>query len=76
MRQARGRALSLLCAGAILFLGMLDISFNLLGSIYSLWSLDLAVEMAVNVWCIGFGALSAWLCASWLCAQVPSRGEA
>jgi hypothetical protein len=61
-RQNRGRALSLICAGALLFLGMLDISFNALNGVYSL-SVDGVVAMTINAWCIGFGALSAWACA-------------
>ena len=64
VRRGRGRALSLVCSGALLFLGMLDISFNVLNSVYSLLSLDTIVEMAVNAWCIGFGALSALACAA------------
>jgi hypothetical protein len=62
VRQSRGRALSLVCAGALLFLGMLDISFNALNGVYSL-SVDGVVAMTINAWCIGFGALSAWGCA-------------
>ena len=71
-RRRHGRALTLVCAGAMLFLGMLDVSFNLLGSVYSVWSLDLAVEMAINAWCIGFGVLSALLCATSLGHDPPS----
>ena len=62
VRQSRGRALSLVCSGALLFLGMLDISFNALNGVYSL-SVDGVVPMMINAWCIGFGALSAWACA-------------
>jgi nucleoside-diphosphate-sugar epimerase len=64
VQRNRGRALSLVCSGALLFLGMLDISFNVLNSVYSLLSLDTIVEMAVNAWCIGFGAWSALQCAA------------
>ncbi|MEI9900496.1 MAG: hypothetical protein WDN31_10655 [Hyphomicrobium sp.] len=61
-RRSRGRALALVCSGALLFLGMLDISFNVINDVYALHP-DALVELAVNVWCIGFGALSAWICA-------------
>jgi nucleoside-diphosphate-sugar epimerase len=64
LRRRRGQGLSLACGGAMLFLGMLDISFNLLGSVYTLWSVDLVVEMTVNAWCIGFGTLCALACAA------------
>ncbi len=66
VRRRRGRALSLVCSGALLFLGMLDISFNIINGVYFLFP-DSLVEVAVNAWCIGFGALSAWECAA------PSR---
>jgi hypothetical protein len=58
-RQGRGRALSLFCSGALVFLGLLDISFNLLNSAYTLQRLNAAIEMAVIAWCIGFGAVCA-----------------
>ena len=64
VRRRRGRALSLVCSGALLFLGMLDINFNVLNKLFSLLSLATIVEMAVNAWCIGFGALSALACAA------------
>jgi hypothetical protein len=59
IRQGRGRALSLFCSGALVFLGLLDISFNILNSAYTLQRLNAAIEMAVIAWCIGFGAMSA-----------------
>jgi nucleoside-diphosphate-sugar epimerase len=55
----RGRDLSLVCSGGLLFLGALDISFDFLNNMYTMLPLDTVVELAVNVWCIGFGVLSA-----------------
>ena len=55
-----GRGLSLVCAGALLFLGGLDISFNFQNAIYLTWSFDMVLEVAVNIWCLGFGFLLAY----------------
>lgn len=60
IRRVIGRGLSLVCAGALLFLGGLDISFNLQNHIYLIWSFDMALEVAVNIWCLGFGFLLAY----------------
>jgi hypothetical protein len=56
-RRVIGRRLSLVCAGALIFLGGLDISFNFQNGIYATLSIDLVLEMAINVWCLGFGLL-------------------
>jgi hypothetical protein len=60
IRRVMGRGLSLVCAGALLFLGGLDISFNFQNHIYLIWSFDMALEVAVNIWCLGFGFLLAY----------------
>lgn len=63
VQRRRGRALSLVCCGALFFLGMLDISFNVLNSVYAVLSPETVVEMAVNAWCIGFAIVSGLECA-------------
>ncbi len=60
IRRVTGRGLSLVCAGALLFLGGLDISFNFQNEIYRTWSFDMVLEIAVNIWCLGFGFLLAY----------------
>jgi len=60
IRGVIGRGLSLICAGALFFLGGLDISFNLQNQIYLTLSVDMAMEVAVNIWCLGFGFLLAY----------------
>jgi nucleoside-diphosphate-sugar epimerase len=60
IRRVIGRGLSLICAGALLFLGGLDISFNFENQIYLTWSFDMALEVLVNIWCLGFGFLLAY----------------
>jgi len=49
-----GRALSLACAGALIFLGLLDASFNLQNGLYSTPA-NLAMNGCINLWCVGLG---------------------
>jgi hypothetical protein len=58
-RKPSGRSLSLLCAGALMFLGILDLSFNIQNGIYSLSMLDLVLNAFINLWCVAFGLLIA-----------------
>jgi hypothetical protein len=51
-----GRLLSLTAAGALLFLGLADASFNATNGIYSHGTLQSLQNVALNVWCIGLGA--------------------
>jgi dihydroflavonol-4-reductase len=55
--RERCRPLTTVCAGAMLFLGGLDISFNVQNSIYLTLSIDTILEIGINVWCIVFGWL-------------------
>jgi len=50
-----GRLLSLVAAGALVFLGLLDFSFNLQNGIYMTSTVDLVLNAFINVWCVGFG---------------------
>jgi hypothetical protein len=50
-----GRSLSLICAGALIFLGLLDFSFNLQNGIYLASVIDLVLNALINLWCVGFG---------------------
>lgn len=64
MRAAADRTmhtLSLVCAGAMIFLGMLDVSFNVQNGMYTHGLVDAALALAINVWCIGFGAYTAYV---------------
>jgi hypothetical protein len=51
-----GLTLSRVCAGGLLFLGMIDISFNLQNGIYGLGTDELISMAAINLWCVGLGA--------------------
>jgi len=50
-----GRTLSLICAGALMFLGVLDFSFNIQNGMYVISALDLILNAFINLWCIVFG---------------------
>jgi len=50
-----GRPLSLVAAGALVFLGLLDFSFNLQNGIYLTSTVDLVLNAFINLWCVGFG---------------------
>jgi hypothetical protein len=50
--RPEGATLSLVCAGGLLFLGLLDASFNLQNGIYTSSLTDGAMAIAVNLWCI------------------------
>jgi hypothetical protein len=47
--------MSLVAAGALIFLGLLDFSFNLQNGVYTASTLDLAINGFINAWCVGFG---------------------
>jgi hypothetical protein len=50
-----GRVLSLVSAGALIFLGLLDFSFNIQNGMYAISALDTALNAFINLWCVGFG---------------------
>jgi hypothetical protein len=56
-----GRALSLIAAGALVFLGLLDFSFNLQNGVYLTSTIDLVLNAFINIWCVGFGIAIALL---------------
>jgi len=59
-RNPLGKPLSLVAAGALIFLGLLDFSFNLQNSIYLASVLDLVLNAFINAWCVSFGAIIIW----------------
>jgi hypothetical protein len=54
--KASGRMLTLACSGGLVFLGLLDFSFNIQNGIYSLTTMDMILNGFINIWCVGFGA--------------------
>jgi hypothetical protein len=53
--------LSLAAAGALMFLGLLDFSFNIQNGIYTASTLDLVINAFINLWCTGFGLVTSVL---------------
>lgn len=54
-----GRALALVASGGLLFLGLVDVAFNLQQGIYAASSADLLANAAINAWCLLLGSLLA-----------------
>ncbi len=53
---AHGATLLVAGGGALVFLGILDISFNLQNGMYSISLLDMILNAFINLWCVLFGA--------------------
>ena len=51
--------LSLVAAGGLIFLGLLDFSFNLQNGIYMASSVDLVLSALLDLWCTGLGLATA-----------------
>jgi hypothetical protein len=56
-----GGNLSLIAAGALMFLGVLDFSFNIQNGVYKISKSDLILNAFLNIWCVGFGLAIALL---------------
>ena len=50
-----GGTLSLVSAGALVFLGLLDFSFNYQNGIYRISTPDFIMNAFINAWCVVFG---------------------
>ncbi|MEA3224113.1 MAG: hypothetical protein U9P49_13255 [Thermodesulfobacteriota bacterium] len=55
-----GESLSLVSAGALVFLGVLDCCFNTINGVYRVSIGDLIGNAFINVWCIVFGIVIIW----------------
>ena len=47
---------TLVAAGAMLFLGLCDFSFNIMNGMYIVGLADGIMNAFINIWCVGFGA--------------------
>ncbi len=54
-QDSRGKVLALMGAGGLMFLGMLDFSFNLQNGMYTMAPSESIPNMCINAWCTGFG---------------------
>jgi hypothetical protein len=50
-----GNHLSVIAAGALIFLGVLDFSFNIQNGVYKISKSDMIMNAFLNIWCVGFG---------------------
>ena len=55
-----GKTLALVAAGALVFLGLVDFSFNFQNGIYGISTLDLVLNGFINIWCVAFGLAIVW----------------
>ena len=54
-KRDAGIVLSLVTSGGLMFLGILDASFNIQNGMYSITVLDTILNAFINLWCFGFG---------------------
>lgn len=50
------KSYTLIAAGAMLFLGLCDFSFNSMNGMYTVGIADGILNAFINIWCVGFGA--------------------
>lgn len=50
--------LSLVCAGALMFLGLVDFSFNIQNGMYQISPIDTILNAFINIWCLLLGGLT------------------
>lgn len=55
-RKDWGFLFGLLAASSAVFLGLLDVLFNLNEGIYAIGGTETAIEIAINVFCLGIGS--------------------
>lgn len=55
--KSLGRSVSLVAAGGLIFLGVVDFSFNIGNGMYAISVLDAVLNGFINLWCVGFGAV-------------------
>ena len=54
-----GIVLSLVASGGLMFLGILDASFNIQNGMYAITPVDTILNAFINLWCFGFGLATA-----------------
>ena len=59
--KSLGKKLALVSSGALIFLGLLDFSFNFQNGIYTSSLADLIMNVFINLWCVGFGIAIIWI---------------
>lgn len=54
-----GRHIALVCSGSLIFLGLLDFSFNIQNGMYTISLMDMLLNAFINLWCVVFGIIIA-----------------
>ncbi|HOB86638.1 MAG TPA: hypothetical protein PKO38_02980 [Bacillota bacterium] len=54
-----GGKIATVCSGSLIFLGLLDFSFNYQNGIYALSTAELLLNGFINLWCVLFGLVMA-----------------
>ena len=52
-----GKAISLVCAGSLMFLGVLDMCFNYQNGVYTASTMDLVSNLFINIACVVLGLI-------------------
>ncbi len=52
-----GKAISLVCAGSLFFLGVLDMCFNYQNGVYAASTMDLVSNLFINIACVVLGLI-------------------
>ncbi|HSV96164.1 MAG TPA: hypothetical protein VLM75_04425 [Spirochaetota bacterium] len=52
-----GKAIALVCAGSLIFLGVLDMCFNYLNGVYAASTMDLVSNLFINIACVALGLI-------------------
>jgi len=58
-KRHTGILLSLVASGGLMFLGILDASFNIQNGMYGISPMDTILNAFINLWCFGFGLVTA-----------------
>ncbi len=56
----KGVTVSLVASGGLLFLGVIDFSFNIQNGMYTMGLGESLPNAIINAWCTGFGCVIAW----------------
>jgi len=60
LRRHWGVLFGIAAGSAMIFLGLMDVLFNIEQGMYAVITAEMAVEILINVWTLGFGAFVLW----------------
>ncbi|MCP4120740.1 MAG: hypothetical protein GY751_03185 [Bacteroidetes bacterium] len=59
-KKKYGMWLSFVCSGALIFLGLLDFSFNIQNDMYRGTWMDAILNAGINIWAVAEGVVTIW----------------